>query len=97
MSTHADVHLLKTPEAEAREKDWDEERLREWEHDANGGEPWPGRPPPLAESTSGNGVNLEDEETLFAELADDRLPPGTGEDDEEELQYTQTDDDSWIK
>jgi hypothetical protein len=34
---------LKTPEAEAREKKWDDERLREWEEEVNRAEKWEGR------------------------------------------------------
>ncbi|KAL1408436.1 DNA-dependent ATPase mgs1 [Vanrija albida] len=36
-------HILRTPEHEASDKTWDEERLKEWEHHANGGKPWKGR------------------------------------------------------
>jgi hypothetical protein len=38
-----DEHFLKTPEAEAREKKWDEERLKEWEEGVNAARPWEGR------------------------------------------------------
>ena len=43
LSNTPDLHFLKTPEAEAREKKWDDERLREWEEEVNGAEKWEGR------------------------------------------------------
>jgi putative ATPase len=43
LSDTPDLHFLKTPEAEAREKKWDDERLREWEEEVNGAERWEGR------------------------------------------------------
>lgn len=35
--------LLKTPDSEAKAKNWDEDRLGEWEWKVNGGRQWAGR------------------------------------------------------
>ena len=35
--------LLRTPEVERGGKEWDEDRLKEWEERVNGGKPWEGR------------------------------------------------------
>ena len=43
LSNTPDLHFLKTPDAEAREKTWDDERLREWEKEVNRAEEWEGR------------------------------------------------------
>jgi putative ATPase len=37
---NADEHLLKNPEAELREKAWDDHRLAEWENKVLRGERW---------------------------------------------------------
>lgn len=44
LSDTPDLHFLKTPEAEAKEKKWDDERLREWEGEVKGNQKWEGRP-----------------------------------------------------
>lgn len=43
LSNTPDLHFLKTPDAEAREKTWNEERLKEWEEEVNEAEEWEGR------------------------------------------------------
>lgn len=42
-SNSPDEHILKIPEAEQREKEWDEDRLTEWEAGMQGGRKWEGR------------------------------------------------------
>lgn len=37
-----DKHILKTPDAELKDKEWDEKRLAEWEKEVNGGAAWTG-------------------------------------------------------
>jgi len=43
LSDTPDQHFLKTVQAEAREKKWDGERLKEWEEEVNGRLEWEGR------------------------------------------------------
>lgn len=43
LSDRPDDHFLKKPDAELREKTWDEERLKEWESQVNGDARWAGR------------------------------------------------------
>ncbi|WWD07998.1 hypothetical protein V865_006108 [Kwoniella europaea PYCC6329] len=42
-SPHPDEHILKSAEAELKEKNWDEDRLSEWEWRINGNKEWEGR------------------------------------------------------
>lgn len=89
-SHERDEHFLKTPEAELREKEWDEERLREWEHDVNLGKPWAGR---KHQSEQGHEAAALD----FVAGSSPGVAVDDEEEEEEEEHYTQTDDDSWIK
>lgn len=91
-SREGDEHLLKTPDAELREKEWDEERLREWEQDVNHGEPWAGRKRGSQASNEAGGPDY-----LNGDEAAGESPNVTADEEAEEEHYTQTDDDSWIK
>ncbi|WVW78785.1 hypothetical protein I302_100747 [Kwoniella bestiolae CBS 10118] len=42
-SPYPDEHILKSPEAEYKSKNWDEDRLSEWEWRINGSKDWEGR------------------------------------------------------
>jgi putative ATPase len=42
LAADPDKHILKTPDAELRGKEWDEKRLSEWEKEVNGGSAWGG-------------------------------------------------------
>lgn len=51
--------ILRTPSVEADTKKWDEEKLRIWEEECNGGAPWPGRAVRDARRLRGEKVNPE--------------------------------------
>lgn len=47
-----DKHILRTPEAELRDKKWDDDKLAEWEAKVQGGKAWPGRAQAAAKQQS---------------------------------------------